>query len=167
MTAAEFGHPHIQAQAKKSLKEATAINNIRWKIVETLGAEHTYGYITKYDRKKLGLEKSHVNDAFVIAGGTNQERCRPYTVVQVRRGNRSLQLNRKGFEPSIRRNRYPLQPYDLARFEGKLYTVKGVFSYGKQVRLSDTKGKLVNTNIKNVQLVKYGKGFLFRFSENR
>jgi 5-methylcytosine-specific restriction endonuclease McrA len=166
MTAEEFGYPDIQTQAKKSLKETAAINNIRWKIVETLEAEYTYGYVTKYERKKLGLEKSHVNDAFVIAGGTTQERCRPYTVVQVRRGNRSLQLNRKGFTPSIRRSRYTLQPYDLVSFEGQLYTVKGVFNYGTWVRLSDSQGKIVNTNIKKVHLVKYGKGLLFSFSDN-
>jgi 5-methylcytosine-specific restriction endonuclease McrA len=161
MTAEEFGYPDIQTQAKQSLKETAAINNIRWKIVETLEAEHTYGYITKYDRKKLGLEKSHVNDAFVIAGGTTQERCRPYTVVQVRRGNRALQVNRKGFKPSIRRHRYQLQPYDLVSYQGKIYNVKGVFSYGTWVRLSDSQGKIVNTNIKKVHLVKYGKGLLF------
>jgi hypothetical protein len=166
MTAEEFGYPTIQQQAKQSLKATAAINNIRWKLVETLEAEHTYGYITKYARKKLGLEKSHINDAFVIAGGTIQERCRPYTVVQVRRGNRSLQVNRNGFRPSIRRNRYTLQPYDLVSFEGQLYTVKGVFSYGTWVRLSDSQGKLVNTNIKKVHLVKYGKGLLFSFSDN-
>jgi len=76
-TAEEFGYSAIQQQAKLSLKETAGLNNIRWKIVEQLGAEYTYGYITKYHRKKLGLEKSHVNDAFVIADGTNQERCRP------------------------------------------------------------------------------------------
>jgi 5-methylcytosine-specific restriction endonuclease McrA len=165
-TAEEFGYPQLQTQAKKSLKATAGINTIRWKIVETLDAEHTYGYVTKYNRKKLGLEKSHINDAFVIAGGTTQERCRPYTVIHVRRRNRSLQLNRKGFKPSVRRKSYALQPYDLVKFEGKLWTVKGVFSYGKQVRLSDSKGKIVNTSIKNVQLVKYGKGLLFTFKHN-
>jgi len=69
-TAEEFGYPNIQHQAKQPLKAAACLNNIRWKLVEQLGAEHTYGYVTKYQRNKLGLEKSHVNDAFVIAGGT-------------------------------------------------------------------------------------------------
>jgi 5-methylcytosine-specific restriction endonuclease McrA len=86
MTAEEFGYPDIQKQAKKSLKETAAINTIRWKIVDTLKAEYTYGYVTKYERKKLGLEKSHLNDAFVIAGGTTQERCRPYTVRSSKKG---------------------------------------------------------------------------------
>jgi len=165
-TAEEFGYPHIQQQAKKSLKAPAGINNIRWKLVEQLGAEHTYGYITKYERNKLSLEKSHVNDAFVIAGGTNQERCRPYEVIQVRRNNRSIQLNRKGFKPSIRKQRYQLQPHDVITYAGKLYQVKGVFNYGKWVRLSDSQGTIVNTNIKNVKLLKYGKGLVFTFKNN-
>jgi len=160
-TAEECSYPNIQKQAKKTLKATACLNNIRWKVVEQLGAEHTYGYVTKYQRNKLGLEKSHVNDAFVIAGGTDQERCRPYQVIQVRRNNRAIQTNRKGFTPSIRRQRYQLQPHDLVKFAGKLYKVKGVFNYGKWVRLCDSNGAVVNTNIKNVELLKYGKGLLF------
>ena len=165
-TAEEFGYPNIQKHAKKSLKAPTCINNIRWNLVEQLGAEYTYGYVTKYERNKLGLEKSHINDAFVIAGGTTQTRCRPYEVIQVRRNNRSIQMNRKGFKPSIRRQRYQLQPQDLVTYNGKLYKVKGVFNYGKWIRLSDSYGNVVNANIKKVELLKYGKGLLFTFKNN-
>ena len=160
-TAAEFGFPAIQKHAKKPLKEAAAINSIRWRIVEALGSEYTFGYVTKYERNKLGLKKSDINDAFVIAGGTDQERCRPYEVKHIRRNNRSLQKNRKGFKPSIRRQKYMLQPHDLVNYDGKLCTVKSVFNYGKWVRLSDSNGEVVNTNIKNVELLKYGKGVVF------
>jgi hypothetical protein len=165
-TAEEFGHPHLQHQAKQPLKAPACLNSIRWRIVEQLGAEHTYGYVTKYHRNKLGLEKSHVNDAFVIAGGTNQERCRTFEVVQVRRNNRSLQKNRKGFKPSIRRQRYQLQPHDAVSYNGKPYKVKGVFNYGTWVRLGNSHGAIVNTAIKKVELLKYGKGLVFTF-ENK
>ncbi len=165
-TAEEFGYPHLQQQANKSLKAPTCLNNIRWKLVEQLDADYTFGYVTKCQRNKLGLEKSHVNDAFVIAGGTNQERCRPYEVMQVRRNNRSLQKNRKGFKPSIRRKRYQLQPHDLVAYNGKLCKVKGIFNYGAWVRLCDSNGAVVNTSIKNVELLKYGKGLIFMFENN-
>ncbi len=162
-TAEEFGYPNIQQQATQPLKAPACLNNIRWKLVEQLAAEYTYGCVTKYQCNKLGLEKSHVNDAFVIAGGTDQERCRPYEVIQVRRNNRSLQKNRKGFKPSIRRQKYPLQPYDLVKYNNRIYRVKGVHCYGKRVMLENPKGKNLSVAIKKVELIKYGKGLLFTF----
>jgi len=39
----------------------------------------------------LGLEKSHHNDAFIIAGGKEQLRCKAFDVTQRRRNNRSLE----------------------------------------------------------------------------
>ena len=68
-TAAEFGYPRIQQQAKKSLKSAAFMNIIRWKLVNHFHCLHTYGYTTKYWRIREGLVKSHINDAFIIAGG--------------------------------------------------------------------------------------------------
>ena len=143
------------------LKAAACLNTIRWRIVEQLEAEHTYGYVTKYQRNNLELVKSHINDAFVIAGGTDQERCRPYQVIHVGRNNRSLQLNRKGFKPSIRRQRYELQPHDLVKFEGSTYTVKGVHCYGQRVILKNVKGQDKSVAINNVELVRHGQGLLF------
>src|SRR5690606_32822825 len=56
-----------------------------------LNCQHTYGYITKSKRIELGLPKTHYNDAFVIAGGTNQEKSTPLQMYQARRNNRSLE----------------------------------------------------------------------------
>ena len=67
------------------------------------------------------------------------------------------QMNRKGFKPSIRRQRYKLQPNDLVKLNGKEQRVKGMFSYGKWVRLSDG----TNSNIKNIEVINYGKGLQF------
>ena len=68
-----------------------------------------------------------------------------------------IQTNRKGYKPSIRRKRYKLQPNDLVKYSNKLQRVKGMFSYGKWVRLSDG----TNANVKNVDLICYGKGLQF------
>ena len=75
----------------KPLKEATFMSIVRWKLVNILNCKHTYGYITKSKRIVLNLEKTHYNDAFCIAGGTNQERTKPIMFEQVRRNNRSLE----------------------------------------------------------------------------
>lgn len=186
MTAAEFGRPEIHVLSQKSLKDAAFMNIVRWKLVNSIPeCHHTYGYITKYNRIRLGLEKSHVNDAFVIAGGISQERCKPFEVKQIRRNNRSLQLNRKGFKPSIRKQRYKFSPGDLVIRRSSLqttgwgekikkkdiviYTVKGVFNYGKSIRLTNPipGEKDINANIGDVKILKYGDGLLFQSLNNK
>jgi hypothetical protein len=102
-----------------------------------LGCEIIYGYETKTKRDMLGLEKSHVNDAFVIAGGTTQERCTSGVIEQKRRNNRTLQTNRKGFIPSIRKKRYPIQSRDFIWIGRKKYLCGGTACRGYQVYYFD------------------------------
>ena len=70
---------------------------IRWYLVNELKSKHnnvpiTYGYITKNHRIQNGIEKSHLNDAFAIAKGTNQARTKDrFLVIQDRLKNRSLE----------------------------------------------------------------------------
>lgn len=142
----------------KSFKDTSIMNNVWTRLVDKNNYEHTFGYITKEKRQKLELEKSHVNDAFVIAGGSNQTRCRISDLKQIRRNNRCLQLNRKGFAPSIRRQRYKIQPNDLVKIDKKQYMSKGSFNKGTWIKLTDNYGNTINKNIENIELVKYGKG---------
>ena len=46
-------------------------------------------------------------------------------------------MNRKGFRPSIRRQRYKLQPYDLVKVEDKVYEVIGTHCYGNRVTIKN------------------------------
>ena len=185
-TAAEFGHPEIQVLAKQSLKTAAFMNIVRSRLVDNIKKEfpqyqcnETYGYVTKYNRNELGLEKTHVNDAFVIAGGSRQIRSKPYIVKQIRRNDRSLQLNRKGHKPSIRTKRYKIKPGDLVKKvilsrnmgwddglikDKTVYTIKGVFNYGDWVRLVNPIPDENDINIKtsDVNILKYGSGLLFQ-----
>ncbi|MHA2243913.1 MAG: RNA-guided endonuclease IscB [Candidatus Hodarchaeales archaeon] len=167
-TAGEFGYPKVQKQAQLSLKATAFMNNVYQLIVERLNCEHTYGFITKYQRVKLGIKKSHRNDAFIIAGGElKHERIRPFIVKQVRRNNRSLQLNRKGFKRSIRKQRYPFQPNDLVKLKRShtLNRVIGTHCRGTRVMLQSflSSGKKSSVSIKNIELVTYGKGLSFQY----
>lgn len=79
----------------KGFKPETFMSIVRWKLVDILkesnsNVEHTYGYITKNKRFLLGIEKTHANDAFYIADGTNQVRQEPFIIKQIRRNNRKL-----------------------------------------------------------------------------
>ncbi len=133
-------------QGGEYVRSAAFMNTIRWQLVRLLNCSHTYGYITKHNRTRLNLEKSHVNDAFVVAGGTDQERARPYQGRQTRRNNRALQTNRNGFKPSIRTRKYSFQPNDIVylRIKSLICIVKGVFSYGKWIRVIDSIGNIIN-----------------------
>ncbi len=75
----------------KSFKPETFMSIVRWRLVNTLDCDHTYGYLTKMKCKKLELSKSHPNDAFVITNGTTQKRATSVTFEQVRRNKRSFQ----------------------------------------------------------------------------
>jgi len=102
----------------KSFKGETFMTMVRWRLTEEGWYESTFGYITKGKRRELALrlrsgltlseaetseaetseaetleiEKSHYNDAFIIAGGTTQARVvKPLMLEQIRRNKRSLE----------------------------------------------------------------------------
>jgi hypothetical protein len=74
-TAAEFGFPEVQAQARTPLRDAAHVSSLKSRVVHDLQAifgesqvRLTYGYETKYKRNQvLHLPKSHTNDAVAIA----------------------------------------------------------------------------------------------------
>jgi hypothetical protein len=99
----------------------------------------TYGYITFLKRQEFNITKSHNNDAFVIAGGTTETRCKITTIKQKHRNNKAIQLNRKGFKPSIRKQRYVIQPYDLIWIDNQRYVAIGVQSKGMYIKVKNSK----------------------------
>jgi len=141
----------------KNFKPETFMTVVRWKLVNKLKCKHTFGHITKHYRIKSVLPKTHANDAFIIAGGSDQAKAEPYCILQVRRNNRSIQKNRKGFKPSIRRQRYSLQPHDLINYKGETYNIKGTHCLGSRVILDNKKSVLVS----EVELIKHGKGLCY------
>jgi len=135
----------LQKAKSKSYKNATYMNVVRNRIKQLYPmAQFTYGYITFQNRVDLQLPKTHYNDAFVISGGTNQERIKPFNIIQKKKNNRCLQINRQGYKPSIRRKRYKIQPKDSVWIEGKEYISKGCQSYGKYVCVIGYKKKVIS-----------------------
>jgi len=70
-TAAEFGHPAIQAKAKQPLKDAAAVNTTRWALFERLKltglpVEAGTGGRTKINRFSQGYPKAHWIDAACV-----------------------------------------------------------------------------------------------------
>jgi len=133
-TAKEFGHPGIQKQAKQPLKATAFMNVIRRKLVDILNCGWTYGYITKHNRVKQGLEKSHVNDAFVIAGGNVEGEGQKRSAAickgkEVRRQNRSLY--KANLLKGGRRKRNTVKEVGkFRRFDKVIYKKVKCFIYG-------------------------------------
>jgi len=71
---------------------------IRWRLINLLKSDYTYGFITKQNRIKFNLEKTHTNDAFCIEDKENMFTNKkifykiktPLIFFQKRRHNRSM-----------------------------------------------------------------------------
>ncbi len=128
------GKLKLKVQPSKGFRAETFMTMIRWRLVNELrkrGNEvsHTYGYITKQRRIELGLEKSHINDAFAIAGGKGQSRLSNYYLIQqVRKQNRRLF---KGKRSHIR-NTAPRFIEGFQRYDKVLYRREECFIYGRR-----------------------------------
>jgi hypothetical protein len=126
----------------KSYKQSTFMSIINKRFFNDIkDLEVTYGNITFVNRNKLGLIKTHYNDAFVISGGITQKRIKPFKVTQKHRNNRVLQMNRKGFKPSIKRNRSIIAPLDLFWVNKIKYSCRGMYNKGKYILYGDVKKK--------------------------
>jgi 5-methylcytosine-specific restriction endonuclease McrA len=87
-TAAEFGFPQIQAQARLPLRDAAHVSTLKTALLTQLALQFgeqqvqvRYGYQTKYQRiQVLKLSKSHAHDAVAIACEVG-EMVKPLSVV--------------------------------------------------------------------------------------
>jgi hypothetical protein len=145
----------------KSLKPATTMNVIRARLLDFFpDAIETFGYITKANRYMHGIDKSHSGDAFVIAGGSTQARATERNIMFKRKNNRSLQKNRKGFAPSIRKQRYKIQPQDIVEWNGVKCIAKGMQNKGAYLAFMNGNKRLVK-NIKTITLIFQNNGIVY------
>ncbi len=148
---------------RTGFKAATHVNIMRKKLHEKLTAlgipvSTTFGYETKRDRILQGLPKTHINDAFVIAGGVGQLRViGGYLFRQVRKQNRKLY---KGIRSHIRnkaaRVLFGFQLWDKVHYKGQEYFIKGRRSSG-YFSLSDIWGNMAMSDDKKLAGVRYSK----------
>ena len=98
-TAEEFGYPQVQAQAKKPLRDAAAINATRWEtyrrlVATNLPIEIGTGGRTKFNRIKKKLPKTHWLDAVCVGKSTPEtlriEGICPLIIVATGHGSRQM-----------------------------------------------------------------------------
>lgn len=136
-TAAEFGHPEVQAQAKVPLRDAAALNTTRWRLYELLlktglPLEIGSGGVTKWNRTRQGLPKMHWLDAAMVGTSTpaalKVARVTPLLIAAVGRQRRQLCL---------------VDTYGFPRTKAKQRRAVHGFQSGDIVTATVSKGKRV------------------------
>ena len=139
----------LKLKAPKSYKDSTFMNIMKNRFVKDIpDVELTFGYITFTNRVALNIKKTHYNDAFVIAQGNKQKRIKPTEITQKQINNRTLQLNRKGFKPAIRKQRYPIRPKDLVWIDNKVHISNGSQGRGLRTIIENKKTILTRKIVK-------------------
>lgn len=180
-TAEEFGHPEIQAQARKPLKDAAMMNATRWRLFERLretglSVECGTGARTKMQRIKHGLPKTHYYDACCV-GASTPARIDVSTAcvavwTAIGRGKRQMcQTDRYGFPMTHRareRKRYGFQTGDIVH--ASVWKGKHVGSWRGRVTcrssgyfdVRDSENRIIcSPSHKNCRLVQHGDGWIY------
>ena len=119
----------IQSQLRASLKDAAAVNSTRWALFSRLKLTKMpvftgSGGLTKFNRSKLGLPKTHWLDAACV-GVVDMLKVLTNKILSVKatgKGTRRLcRINKSGFPCSK-----PRQSYEHGWQTGDIATVKGV-----------------------------------------
>ena len=140
-TASEHGHPNVQKLAKKPLKDASAVNATRNKLLEILceigvPVECNTGARTKYNRIKQGYIKEHWIDA-VCVGESGEN-----VFIHSKQNWLEIKATGHGSRQMCRVNKYGF-PRTKAKQRAK--TVHG-FKMGDNVKAVVPKGKYTGTH---------------------
>ena len=156
----------------KSFKHASHMNTMRKRLVQSLKNEfrnvfETFGYLTKYTREKLGLIKSHCNDAFVISNNLDAEQSDvEYLYKKVRRHNRQIHKSKPRKGGKRQRTQSPYIVNGFRRYDKVMYKGKECFITGKRssgyFQLKTFDGKVISQGVssKRLKLLEPIKGWL-------
>ena len=172
----------LDSKTAKSLRDAAAMNVISKAIIEEIRKRHpeieikeTFGYITKANRKKYKLEKSHTNDALIVSHNFEAELC-DITIAckQVRRHNR--QLHKTNPKKGVRRANqaaYLIKGFalnDYVELDGKFKGfVTGRMSTGyATVKTIDGEKLHKDTvvSMKRLKLIRHSKSILYEYRKS-
>ena len=132
----------IQAQAKRPLKDAAAVNATRWALLNRLKTNQVpvttgSGGLTKFNRMRLGIPKTHALDAACVGAMDDISAWNKPTLVIKATGRGSYQRTR-------------LNAYGFPRgYLTRQKRIKG-FQTGDQVKAEVTKGKKIGIYIGRV-----------------
>ena len=132
------GNIDLKIKRGSSLRDAAVMGIMKWKLYEELRSRYdrvsmTFGYITKHNRIKYGIEKSHTSDAFVISMNINAKRigCQ-YLKRLIRRHNRQIHKMKILKGGKKKNNQAPFEVFGFRLFDKVLYNNKIFFVYGRR-----------------------------------
>ena len=131
------------------------MNSIRIQLLQRVGAEETWGFVTKEHRLLVGLPKEHIFDAAVIGGKTPvfaisrvlMKKCVPDGDYQQTKGVRSEQRIQTGKIMGFRK-------FDKVRYHGQEYFVKGRMSTGYAILMDIHGNKMALKPIPKLEKMK-------------
>ncbi len=154
-TASEFGHPEVQAQAKKPLRSAVAVNMTRREIQRRffdleLSVEVSTGGRTKYNRSVRNLPKTHWLDAVCVGQSTPSELkidgVQPLLIKAMGRGQRQVcKTDEHGFRRKKNDGSYAEA--------GRVKRVKG-FQTGDMAKVNIPKGKYAGNYLTRITSIR-------------
>jgi len=170
--------PRSKLKKVKILKDASHVSTIGWYIVNTLKGRYdiniTYGSITKAKRVEMGLEKTHRNDAFVIAGGNKNVNRAPewYFGKFFRRQNRSLHKANpiKGGKRPVNtvKEVRGFRRFDKVRYKNQIGIIYGLRISG-YFDMRSLSGEKIHSSVKwsNLKLLEKAKTIILERGEQR
>lgn len=174
----------IQSQAKQPLKDATAVNSIRWRLYESLKAtglpvETGSGGLTKFNRTARGISKTHWLDATCVGKSTpNPLYVKTQTILSITaKGHgcrQMIQMDKHGFP---RKGYKPKNPPKFWK-TGDIVNVIGGRKTGicsariKTVRAKGnfdlrTKGKVISVSRNHIKAVFKKDGYEYEINKSQ
>jgi N6-L-threonylcarbamoyladenine synthase len=166
----------------KTLRDAAAMNIIKDRVLQCVREKYpdkevktTYGYITRWNRKKYNIDKTHANDAYVIAGNFSAKQLDYYFKgFQVRRHNRQIYKDtiQKGGEP--KNNQAEHLVFGFALNDRVIFNGIECFVHGRRSKgyfdLKDIDGNTIHNSapVKKVKLISHENSIMLkRISKSR
>ena len=165
------GKIELKFKKPESFKDAAFMGIMRWAFYDKLKETYpnvslTYGYLTKNKRIELGLDKTHYNDAFCIAGNLNAKHLDNYYYYKkVRCHNRQIHRANKLKGGKLKLNQSPYEVkgfrlYDKVEYQGKEYFVFGRRETGYFDIRNLNGDKIPSVSYKKLKLLDMRKGTL-------
>lgn len=132
------GEIELKITRNSSFRDAAFMGIMRWTVYNRLKEKYpwvslTYGYLTKNTRIASNIEKSHINDAYCIAGNINTKRIdEQYLCTFKRKNNR--QIHKANFlkDGRKKKNQAPYRVKGFRLFDKVDYLGETGFIFGRR-----------------------------------